>query len=360
MAAEETIQRLWKEEQPGGRDRILRSILHLLSLPYGIAMAARNRLYDGGILRQERLPCRVISVGNLTVGGTGKTPMVIFLANLLKTRGRRPAVLSRGYGGSAQGPVNVVSDGNRICMNWREAGDEPALIARAIEGVPVLTGPARALTGRTALERFGADCLILDDGFQHRALHRDLDIVLIDAARPFGNGYILPRGPLRESPQELRRAHLIVRTGSAEGSVDASLLPDLPLPSFRGTHQPVALVEADTGRVRPLADLQGRKVCAFAGIGRPESFRKSLTELGADIKAFRAYPDHHPYASADLDLLRQLAGETGADRIVTTEKDGVRLADFPDFLPHVLLLRIGMEIAPAEPFRELIFSRLAY
>ena len=306
-----------------------------------------------------RLPCPVVSVGNITVGGTGKTPMVILLAKLLREKGHRPAVLSRGYGARTKAPVNIVSDGNRILIGWHEAGDEPVLIASSVSGIPVLTGPRRFLTGRAALGHLGADVLILDDAFQHRALYRDIDIVLIDAARPFGNGRLLPGGPLREPAKALGRAHLLIRTGSSREP--ESSLPEIPeMPSFRGFHRPLGVVEGKTGRLLPAASLQGQKVCAFAGIGRPEAFRRSLNELDSEIVSFRPFPDHHPYSRADLDSLRRLAAKTGADRIVTTEKDGVRLADFPDFLTEVSLLRIGMEITPADAFAELIFSRLAY
>jgi tetraacyldisaccharide 4'-kinase len=358
MRVEEMVRGIWNEARPEGRTAVPRAILRTLSLPYGAAVALRNRLYDRGLLRQTKLPCPVISVGNLTVGGTGKTPTVIFIANVLKERGYRPAVLSRGYGGNAGDSVNIVSDGNRILLGWRDAGDEPILIAGAVPGVPVLTGPKRALTGIAAVKRFGADVLILDDAFQHRALFRNLDIVLVDTVRPFGNGFILPRGPLREMPEALRRAHLIIRTGAETDPTDP-LQGASGLPSFRGVHRPLGLVEAKTGRVLPLAELKGLKVCAFAGIGRPEAFRKSLTGLGAELASFRAFPDHHPYSRADIDALRRLAGENGAGRIVTTEKDAVRLADHPDFLKEVSLLRIGMEISPAGPFSELVFSKLA-
>ncbi len=358
MNVEPTIRRIWEEKQGESHYAPLRAALHLLSIPYRGAVAARNRLYDRGILRQEKLPCPVVSVGNLTVGGTGKTPTVILLAAMLREKGYRPAVLSRGYGGSARAGVTIVSDGKRILTGWRQSGDEPILIAGAAPGVPVLTGPKRILTGRAAVERFGADVLILDDAFQHRALHRDLDIVMLDAARPFGNGYLLPRGPLREPQEALRRAHLLVRTGGAEMAAPPEGVP--PLPVFRGVHRPRGLVDAATGHMEPLVALRGTKVLGFAGIGFPEAFRQSLTALGAEVVAFQPFPDHHPYTLPDLEALRRQAGENGAGRLITTEKDGVRLADFPDFLVGVSLLRIGMDITPAEPFAELIFSRVAY
>jgi tetraacyldisaccharide 4'-kinase len=355
----ETVQKSWDDDRTKSGIKPLRAVLGIFSLPYRGGVAARNRLYDLGLLRQAKLPCPVISVGNLTVGGTGKTPTVILLANLLREKGRRPAVLSRGYGGRAGAPVSIVSDANRVLMEWGEAGDEPVLIARALPGVPVLTGAKRHLTGRAAVDRFSADILILDDAFQHRQLFRDLDIVLINAALPFGNGRLLPGGPLREHKASLRRAHLIIRTG-AEGDL-VEPLEELAsgLPFFRGIHRPQGIVEGRTGRLLPAASLQGEKVCAFAGIGRPEIFRRSLITLGAKVVSFRAFPDHDPYTRPEIDALRRLALETGADRIITTEKDGVRLGDFPDFLTDVSLLRIGMEITPLGPFEELIFSRLA-
>lgn len=382
LSFKERVREIWEGEVTSGAPGALAAVLRLLSYPYGAAVSVRNRLYDRNILRREKLPCPVISVGNLAVGGTGKTPTVIYLANLLRERGRRPAVLSRGYGGKAKAPVNVVSDGNRILMGWREAGDEPVLIAKAAPGVPVLAGPKRSLTGRAAVEDLGADCLLLDDAFQHRALFRDLDICLLDAALPFGNGFLLPRGPLREPPDSLRRADILLRTGDvkkeeplqeppalgrarlalrreAAGDLEAASGTPPSLLSFRGIHRPQDLVEAGTGRVLPLSELRGQKVCAFAGIGRPEAFRLSLQGLGAEVAAFRAFPDHHPYGRPDVEEIRRLAAAAGADLILTTEKDGIRLAEFPAFLAEISLLRIGMEIAPAEPFAELIFSALA-
>jgi tetraacyldisaccharide 4'-kinase len=355
MSLEEMVRSVWNGERGADPTGVLRIVLSLLSLPYRGAVATRNRFYNRSILRQERLPCPVISVGNLTVGGTGKTPTVILIAQLLREKGRRPAVLSRGYGGTAAAPVNVVSDGKRILMGWRESGDEPILIAGAVPGVPVLIGPERVHTGRVAIERYGADVLILDDAFQHRALFRDLDIVMLDSTHPLGNGFLLPRGPLREPREALRRAHLLLWTGDPE---PGNPLPGGPsLPSFRGIHRPQTLVEA-TGRALPIAELFGKKVCAFAGIGNPETFRRSLIGLGAEVVAFRAFPDHHPYCTSDLEALRRLSAESAADRIVTTEKDGIRLADFPDFQEEFSLLRIGMEITPADAFAELLFSRV--
>ena len=359
MILEEAVRKSWNMEGSGRSPAPFSLLLCLFSLPYGVAVTLRNRLYDRGLLRQERLPCPVISVGNLTVGGTGKTPTVILLAKLLREKGRRPAVLSRGYGGRAKGPVNTVSDGKDLLMGWREAGDEPALIARSVPGVPVLTGARRLLTGQAAIGRYGADILILDDAFQHRALHRDADIVLVHAARPFGNGRLLPREPLREPLSALARAHLLIRTGGPSSPEDEPSLPEIPaMPVFRGIRRPLGVVAGESGCLLPAASLQGEKVCAFAGIGRPEAFRASLAELGSDVVAFCPFPDHHPYSRRDLEALRRAAAGAGARRIVTTEKDFVRLSAFPDFQKEVSSLRIGMEITPAEEFTEVLFPLL--
>ena len=360
MNLEVIIQGIWNEAKQDGWTAALRAGLRLLSLPYRGGVAARNRLYDLGLLPQVKLPCPVIAVGNLTVGGTGKTPTVILLANLLREKGRRPAVLSLGYGGRADSPVSIVSDENRILMAWGEAGDEPVLIARAIPGVPVLTGAKRHLTGRAAVEQCNANVLILDDAFQHRQLFRDLDIVLINAAAPFGNGRLLPGGPLREPKASLRRAHLLIRTGAEGDPIEPLEEAASGMPLFRGIHRPQGIIEGRTGRLLPTGVIRGEKVCAFAGIGRPEIFRRSLIALGAQVVSFRVFPDHYPYIHSDLDALRRLAAETGANRIITTEKDGIRLTDFPEFQAEISLLRVEMEITPPGLFAELIFSRLAY
>lgn len=358
MPVEEIVRKIW-DEGPNGTSPPRHALLRTLSCLYGAAVAARNGLYDAQLLNQQRLARPVISVGNLTVGGTGKTPAVICIARLLLEHGYRPAVLSRGYGGRAPAPVNVVSDGTSIRMGWREAGDEPILIARTVPGIPVLTGSRRFLTGRAAVERFGADVLILDDAFQHRTLFRDIDVVLLDAARPFGNGFLLPRGPLREPPSSLSRADILLRTGDADHEEPLREAAAAALPSFRAMHRPQGLVAGGTGRLETVAALAGQKVFAFAGIGSPEAFRRSLAELGAAVVGFRNFPDHHPYDRADIERLRLLAAESGAAGIVTTEKDGIRLADFPDFMAEISLLRVALAPTRGEPFADSIFSRLA-
>jgi tetraacyldisaccharide 4'-kinase len=325
----------------------LHIFFYLLSFPYGGAVRARNRLFDLGVLKQERLGCPVVSVGNLTVGGTGKTPMVILLAGLLRQWGLRPAVLSRGYGGTSRSGVLVVSDGRSVLAGPEEAGDEPVLIARRLRDVPVLAGPKRVITGRYALEHFDVDAILLDDGFQHRYLMRDLDIVLLDSRQPLGNGFILPRGPLREAPSALERAGLIAFTRSEDGSappVDGRLSAILSKrPSLRTRIRPTALIGAE-GTERPLSALAGKRVFAFAGIAQPDSFRQTLDALGGIIAGFRAFPDHHRYTAEDLGRIEHDAGLARADIVLATEKDLVKLRGIPQALSRVSALAVETEI----------------
>ena len=336
--------------------------LSLFSKCYGVAVSLRNEMYDRGIFKEEKLPCKVISVGNITVGGTGKTPMVIMLATLLKENGCKPVVLSRGYGGRSKSPVNIVSDGFRIMMGHVEAGDEPVLIAKSTEGVPVITGPRRTQTGRVAIEKLGADVLILDDGFQHRGIFRDINIVLLDRDKPFGNGYLLPRGPLREPPESMKRADLIIwRDSSPDGRypIYQEQGIDKFLPVLSGHLRPKSLIRGNTGEAFPLEHIKGKRLCAFAGVGSPKSFRQTIESLGGMPVSFLPYPDHYRYSMEDLRNIREKASAAGAELIITTEKDGIRLADFPDFLQEIYMLQVEMEMLPSrEIFENMILEEL--
>lgn len=326
----------------------LAAVLGIASKGYGLGVRFRNALYDRGILRIRRLPVPVVSVGNLTVGGTGKTPLVIHLAEFLRDQGKRPAILSRGYGGRPRGPVEVVSDGKRLLSEPVICGDEPYMMARRLPDVPVLTGPERFLTGRAAVDRFGANVLLLDDGFQHRRLYRDADILVVHARRPFGNGRLLPRGPLREPLESLRRVRWVIRTGP--GPVDGEQEVPLSLPGYgrrplRALHQPARLVRVADGEILLPGFLEGKKVCAFAGIGSPEAFRRTLESLGCKVSPFLAYPDHHRFSPEDLgEIRRAAAGE--ASWCVTTEKDAARLAGMESALPGLLVLEVDLHMEP--------------
>ncbi len=347
----------------------------LISILYSGIIRLRNLFYQTGFFKVRKLGCKVISVGNITVGGTGKTPMVIMLANLLKEKGYRPAILSRGYGGKKKRRVNIVSDGKDLLMNTEKAGDEPALIAKSVSNIPVVTGKKRYLTGKFAIEHFGSDVLILDDAFQHRSLFRDIDIVLLDGKKPFGNGYVIPRGELREPPNALGRADIVVKTGvRSQESGDRRQGPGISeqvagnsvnsgqqavASVYRAYRSPKDLLKADTENVYPLDHLHGKKIFAFAGIARPDSFKKTIASVGGEVAAFLSFPDHHVYTAGDLGRIRATVSDSSAQIILTTEKDGIKLIDFPDFLRDIYLLRIEMEISPSQKkFEDIILKKL--
>jgi tetraacyldisaccharide 4'-kinase len=356
------LRTIWYSDTDASLLNPLTLILSFLSLFYRSVVNLKNRMYDRGIFKQTKLPCKVISIGNITVGGTGKTPTVIMLANSLKEKGYRPAVLSRGYGGKAKSTVNVVSDGSKILMGQIEAGDEPILIAKAAEGIPVLTGPERIRTGRFAIENLKANVLILDDAFQHRRIFRDVDIVILNRELPFGNGFLLPRGPLREPTGALNRAHFVIwRDSARDGRYPKYQEQGIGwfLPVLSVYLRPKDIIRAGTGEVYSLEFIKGKRVCAFAGIASPEAFSRTVESLGWAVTCFIDFPDHYHYTEADILYIQRRCIDSSSDVIITTEKDGIRLTDFPDFLKDVFLLRVEMEMLPSrEEFEALIFERL--
>lgn len=291
----------------------LTTALRLVSVPYGAVVAARNRAYDGGWLRTMRLRARVVSVGNLVVGGSGKTPLTLWLATQLQARGRRVAIVARGYGKRQTGVV-VVGDGGRPQVSAAIGGDEAVLMARRFPG-PVVTGEDRVAAGQAAIDRFGVDTIVLDDAFQHRRLARDVDVVVLADG---GHGRLLPAGPYREGAGSLRRASAVVAIGEATP-------PVVDVPVFRARIRPRALVRAEAARwtEEPLEGLSGRAVVAAAGIARPERFLRDLEALGARIVRPVLRPDHHPWTDAEVEGVVRDAGDA---LIVTTEKDLVKWA----------------------------------
>ena len=298
---------------------------------YGLAMRARAALYARGLLSQRSLPCRVISVGNLTVGGTGKTPVVIALATALRDRGRKVAVISRGYKRRSGPSILEVSDGRALRGHPGDSGDEPFLIAQRCPGVPVAVGADRLLVGRYLLDRFGVDTLVLDDGYQHQALGRDVDILVLDAGAPFGNRYLLPRGRLREPLSAMKRASAVLVTRASQAQrldeLKATVRAMAPMVPIWVTDFAVSAVVQIGGSasVEP-SILKGERVVAVSGIGNPESFRRLLIEVGATVVDHCVFADHHAYSIDDLQRFRRVAEQAGVDRIVTTEKDAVKLA----------------------------------
>ncbi|GAB4265938.1 MAG: tetraacyldisaccharide 4'-kinase [Deferrisomatales bacterium] len=325
--------------------------LTLVGWGYGQLQALRRWAYRRGTLRADRPGVPVISVGNITAGGTGKTPCVEAVCRILVDQGLRPAVLSRGYGGRYRSAWAPVSDGTDLLMDPADAGDEPVLLARRLPGVPVLVARDRRVAAREAVARYGAQVLVLDDGFQHLRLARDLDVVTLDARHPFGNGHCFPRGLLREPPRALRDADLVLLTRTRRANANRletvreavhRFHPGVPV--LRTTHAPLAVVDLHTGALLPLDHLKGLKVLAFAAIGTPEAFFEELQGLGARVLEAVPYPDHHRYSEADLEQLENWARLMNAEALVTTEKDAVRLAPHLPLQRPVLATRITMEV----------------
>lgn len=303
-----------------------------LAAMYGGAVAARGTLYSRGWLRTCRSPIPVISVGNLTAGGSGKSPMAGWIAARLRKRGFAPAIVSRGYGGAYRRAAALVSAGDGPLVGAATAGDEPVMLARQIAGVPIVVSRRRTAGVALAIERCGARCIVLDDGFQHLAIHRDLDLILFDARNPAGNGRLLPSGPLREPLSALRRAHAAILTRADRATPDRETLArsiiarhagDIPVFTSRAAPRDL-LAQDDTPL--PLEALRGTRVVAFAGIARPGIFFEDLKALGATIVSGLRFSDHHRYSAHDRARIAEAAISGSASLIVTTEKDVARLA----------------------------------
>lgn len=328
-----------------------RALLGAASLAYGAGVLARRGLYAAGVLKSKRVGARVVCIGNLTAGGTGKTPAVLLAAETLRKRGHEVAILSRGYGRKApKGEVTVLLDGRRV--DWRECGDEPWMIHQSLNGqsIPVLVCPDRAKAGALAVGMYGSRVLILDDGFQHLGLHRDLDVVLVNARDPFGGRRLLPLGDLREPLSALRRAGMVVITHADRVTAAelARLRADLEqlhpgVPVVESAHKTDHLLDVKTEAKLPLGHLKNKAAVALSGIGDPLSFETQLEGLGVKVAQSWRYPDHHPYTSRELRSIEDLRGGLP---LVTTHKDFVRLPpDWRDCLAgEVYVLGIKLEL----------------
>lgn len=345
------VERIWWRRDETLLDRALLSPLLVAEGLFRAGARARGALYDLGLAGVARPPVPVVSVGNLAVGGAGKTPAAIAIGARLIAAGRTVAVLSRGYG-ARRADERVVSDGRALLLGAAEGGDEPVLVARRLPGVRVLCGPRRAALARRAVEDLGADVLLLDDGFQHRALARDLDVVVIDASNPFGNGHCLPRGPNREPRSALRRAGLVwlARVDeAAPGDPEPERLRKLALrltgrPAVESRHAPRDVLDGALSRSLGLPWLAGRRVLLLSGLARPGSFRRTATGLGAVVAAERAYPDHHAFSEGELEEALAAAASAGCDAVLVTEKDAVRLSPERARDERLRVLRIEAEV----------------
>ncbi len=316
--------------------RLLVTLLVPLALPYALVQRLRAGLYRAGILGTSRLPRPVVSVGNITVGGTGKTPVTACIARLLLDQGLKVAVLSRGYGGSLEGQTAIVSDGRNVMLTAGQCGDEPFLLASTIPGLMVVIGSNRHAAGMLAMERLSPDIFLLDDGFQHLGLKRDLNILLLDCRRPFGNGWTLPAGLLREPRSAADRADLIIHTRCQDSAGNTLAVPAKP--ACRARHGLATVVPLTGGTPFAIETLRGKKVLAFAGIAEPGHFFAELRSLGIPLVAAVSLPDHAPYDQASITGLAAQMQVCGAEYAVTTEKDGVKLGQLPPELAKNILL----------------------
>lgn len=320
----------------------LKKVLGLLGMIYGGMVQCHGALYNGGILRRQKLPVPVISVGNITWGGTGKTPLVIELAGMIQRLGKKPAVLTRGYG----------SD------EWKE-------ITANLPGVPVGVGRNRIQSGLEILSKERVDVMLCDDAFQHRPLERDWDIVTINAASPFGNGCLIPAGELRELPAALARAQTIVLThvdrvsASQLAGLKEKLLHEAPQAEWvEAVHEPVHFYEAASGEIKAMESFRGKRAAAFSAVGAPRLFIETLERLEIQIvKAFE-FQDHHPFTAQDITGIRDFMKQTGIETVITTEKDLFRAPELLKKSLHPWILKVRMKIVSGEEKMTARFSEL--
>jgi tetraacyldisaccharide 4'-kinase len=324
----EYIYSLMTDRRKGVPAALAKGILHIASFFYGIAVIFIRRMRTA---HARRLPCKVISVGNITMGGTGKTPAACSFAKALKRNGRRPSVLIRGYG-----------------------DDEWKMLQTLLGDIPLIVGKDRVKTASEACGNYNSDCVVLDDGFQHWRLKRDLDIVLIDSTDPFGNRHLIPRGILREGVKSLRRSDLIIltKTDMASGKTGGirdeltGLAPGVPV--LESVHRPVDLYDAASGEARGPDFINGRDIYALSSIVNTAYFEYILARLGARIRGRRHYPDHYNYTKEDMDSVAEECRSAGAGIIVTTEKDMPKLPSRRLPSVEILIMRIEFEVKDAE------------
>lgn len=335
-------------------------LLRLLAFIYGIAVDIRNFLYDRGLISSKELVPAVLSIGNISVGGTGKTPTVMKLASTLKAKGYEPAVISRGYGREISEPL-LVNDGEKIRADPEDCGDEAYLLASRLEKIPVVACNNKTEAASWAAENLSADIILIDDGFQHRSLARDFDLVLLDATNPFGHGHLLPRGLLREDPKSLKRADGILITRADKVDSDKileiierirNIKPDIPLGLTR--YKPVSIRDS-AGRNYGTDMLKGKKIAAFSGIGNHEAFLSTLQGLGAVIVGETAFSDHQDYKKEDFcELFSKgdedaisVSADNSSEMVVTTSKDLARMtSEIVDYFQeqNINLLAVEGEI----------------
>lgn len=370
MRLRETIQtylyRVIHGERKGLLPTILLLFLRLFSSVYALGVNVKLSMYRLGILEQHKLPCHVISLGNITVGGTGKTPTAQRLATLIRDMGYRVVILNRGYRAAWQEDVGLVSDGQKIYMTAAEAGDEAYLLAKSLPGVPVVIGKERAVSGEYAVKQLNAQVIILDDAYQHWQLARDLDIVLIDSLNRFGNNFLLPRGTLREPLTNLNRAHAFLltkvdqTTDNARDSIRDTLVQynDKAL-IVESIHRPRWFIEIESWYkgVRDcgiaLENVRGQSVVAISAIGNPSSFEQTIADIEVNVIDSLRFPDHHHYTMSEMQWAMERAVKKGANALVTTEKDAVKIpAEFIHSHRPLPVYVLGIEVRFLDGYEE--------
>ena len=370
----EMIQEKGADENRPASIRLLLAVLKGASLLFAVAVSIRSFLYKTGLLRRFPLGVQVVSIGNVTAGGTGKTPVTEMFARALSAEGRKVAILSRGYRRKeapfwqrmftqAITPPLVVSDGRRVLLDSATGGDEPYMLASNLPGVAVVVDRDRVKAGRHAVKRLGCDTIILDDGFQYQRLKHTTEIVLVDSTNPFGNGNMLPRGILREPVRHLKRADIIFLTkcrGDVSGVVEEVRRYNKSAPIVQCRHAPKSLKDVWSREEYPLTWLDGKTTCTLSGIASPKGFENSLRHMGAKVVWCERYADHHRYDPSEILYALNRTADMGADALVTTEKDAVRFPRFETTPVKCLYLRIAIEMLSGAEHVDGIIDRIRF
>ncbi|HDY67025.1 MAG TPA: tetraacyldisaccharide 4'-kinase [Candidatus Scalindua sp.] len=338
-------------QQRGFLATLIRSSLSAFTYPYLAVLNTRNTLYKYGIVKSKRLPVKVISIGNITMGGTGKTPLVEFSAKYLQNKGRKVAILSRGYGDQNHSIINDNSKAKEF------VNDEYLILRENLKDVPTLLGRDRVQNAKKAIKEHDVDCLILDDGFQHLRIKRDLDIVVIDSLNPFAEEVLVPRGTLREPLKNLSRADLFVLSHCSLNDEDTlkSIYAKLnhinaAIPVCESIHKPMNIESIKDNSLLEPEWLKGKKIYGLCAIGNPESFASTLRELGADVIRLRVFHDHHSYTQVELDGVITEAKTLGTDAIVVTQKDVVKIRNKNINDANILSLKVELQITKGMEF----------
>jgi tetraacyldisaccharide 4'-kinase len=368
------IQEKGADQNPTGGVRVLLVALKALSVLFAGIVALRYLLYRCGLKRRYPLGVQVISIGNVTAGGTGKTPVTEIFARTLAAEGRKVAILSRGYRRKEApwwqrvftqviDPPLVVSDGKRVLLDSATGGDEPYMLASNLPGVAVVVDRDRVKAGRYAVKKLGCNTIILDDGFQYQKLRHSVEVVLVDATNPFGNGNMLPRGILREPARHLKRADIIFLTkcrGDVGAVVEEVRQYNKTAEIVACRHAPKVLRDVWSREEFPLGWLEGKTVCTLSGIASPKGFENSLRHLGAKVVWCERYADHHRYDASEILYALNRTADMGSDALVTTEKDAVRFPRFETSPVRCLYLRIAIEILSGRESFDQIINRICF